>query len=76
MFEDFHRLHVQLRVVSTLQRQDLVLLKENVIVSVGECMFGHHRFLWLPQVTTTAVFTNANMCVDAALHGANVHFTG
>ena len=62
---------MQPRVIGTLQGQDLDLLKENKMVSIGDCMLGHCRLLQLPQATTVAVFTYAG--VDAVLHGANVH---
>ena len=71
MFEVLHGLLVQLRVVGTYQGHDLGLLKENTMISDGECTVSHRRLLQLPQMTTLAVFTNVS--ADAALRDADVH---
>ena len=44
-----------------------------MMITIGECMLGHCRLHWLPQVTTPTVFTYAG--ADTALCGANVLYT-
>ena len=50
MLIDMDGLHMQPKEVATYQRQDLGVLKENLLNSIEECMLGDRTLPRLPQV--------------------------
>ena len=71
MLLDLNRLRMQVREVCTCQRQDLGFLEEDMMISISQCVFGHHRLPQLPQTTTMAVFTNGG--INAVLCSVDVN---